>query len=325
LTFVFLICSFLIVNACNANSRIKKGSAYQFPIARRLLSRTLKPMNALTPSTLAALEELLQNTARSVPSEYLPIFLAIPSGNQLGQTVGHLHSDFFTFLKYSIASSPIAGVRIESHRVLLEGRRPNLLSQTMRTLADRMRQGGFIPGWRNEEFAFIDAQGHALFQVERAAFRTFGFKSMASHINGFTENGQIWLGRRSENKQIDPGKWDNVSAGGISADETPWVCATRELWEEAGIPKAIANEIQPAGRMEMRRPTPPLGFHAESLFIYDLLLPSNLLPTNRDGEVAGFIAVSCGEAAARILADEFTADAALVTADFILRRSITKV
>jgi 8-oxo-dGTP pyrophosphatase MutT (NUDIX family) len=279
-------------------------------------------MNTLTPSTLAALEELLQNTARSVPSEYLPIFLAIPSGNQLGQTVGHVHSDFFTFLKHSVASSPIAGVSFAPHGMRLDGRRPNLLSQTMRALADRMRQGGFIPGWRNEEFAFIDAQGHALFQVERAAFRTFGLKSMASHINGFTESRQIWLGRRSENKQIDPGKLDNLSAGGVSADETPWVCADRELWEEAGIPKAIASEIQPAGRMEMRRPTPPLGFHAESLYVYDLLLPSNLLPTNHDGEVAGFIAVSFGEAAARILADEFTADAALVTADFILRRSI---
>jgi 8-oxo-dGTP pyrophosphatase MutT (NUDIX family) len=282
-------------------------------------------MNALTPSTLAALEELLQNTARSVPSEYVPIFLAIPSGNQLGQTMGHLHSDFFTFLKHSLAADPIAGVSFEPHGMRLDGRRPNLLSQTMRALADRMRQGGFIPGWRNEEFAFIDAQGHALFQVERAAFRTFGLKSMASHINGFTESGQIWLGRRSESKQIDPGKLDNLSAGGVSADETPWVCASRELWEEAGIPKAIASEIQPAGRMEMRRPTPTLGFHAELLFVYDLLLPSNLLPTNRDGEVAGFIAVSYSEAAARILADEFTADAALVTADFILRRSITKV
>lgn len=280
-------------------------------------------MNMLSSSTLAALEEMLQNTARSIPAEYIPIFLAIPSGNHLNQLVGHLHPDFFAFLKRSAESNPVPGAYLESQRMLLDGLRPALLSQTMKALAERMRQGGFIPGWRNEEFAFVDSRGHALFQVERAAFRSFGFRSMASHINGFTEKDQIWLGRRSENKQIDPGKLDNLSAGGVAADETPWVCAYRELWEEAGIPKAIADGIEPAGRMEMRRPTPPLGFHAESLFIYDLCLPSNLLPTNRDGEVAGFIAVSYGEAAARILADEFTTDAALVTADFILRRSIT--
>jgi 8-oxo-dGTP pyrophosphatase MutT (NUDIX family) len=187
----------------------------------------------------------------------------------------------------------------------------------------RLRQGGFIPGWRNEEFAFVNQQGHALFQLERSAFRSFGFASMAVHINGYTEDGRLWLGRRSENKHIDPDKLDNLCAGGISADETPWVCARRELWEEAGIPGAIAAGIQPAGRMEMCRPTPPLGLHAESLFIYDLLIPGHVIPTNQDGEVAGFIAAPLGEVAARILADEFTADAALVTADFILRRSIT--
>jgi 8-oxo-dGTP pyrophosphatase MutT (NUDIX family) len=279
-------------------------------------------MNALTPSTLAALEEMLQNTARSVPADYVPIYLTAPSGSSLGHIVGHLQDDFFAFIKQSLQANPIAGILIEPQRLLINGGRPALLSQTWSALAERMREGGFIPGWRNEAFAFLDQQGHALFQLERAAFRTFGLKSMASHINGFTEDRQIWLGRRSEIKQIDPGKLDNLSAGGISADETPWVCARRELWEEAGIPQAIAAGIQPAGRMEMRRPTPPLGFHAESLFIYDLLIPSNLLPTNHDGEVAGFIAVSYGEAAARILADEFTADAALVTADFILRRSI---
>ena len=280
-------------------------------------------MNALTPSTLAALEEMLQNTARSVPADYVPIYLTVPSGSQLGQIVGHLQDDFFTFIKQSLQADPIAGIYPEPQRLLISGARPALLSQTWDTLADRMRRGGFIPGWRNEAFAFLDQHGHALFQLERAAFRTFGLKSMASHINGFTEDRQIWLGRRSENKHIDPGKLDNLSAGGISADETPWVCARRELWEEAGIPQAIAAGIQPAGRMEMRRATAPLGFHVESLFIYDLLVPSNLLPTNHDGEVAGFIAVSHGEAAARILADEFTADAALVTADFILRRNIT--
>jgi 8-oxo-dGTP pyrophosphatase MutT (NUDIX family) len=279
-------------------------------------------MNALTPSTLAALEEMLQNTARSVPANYVPIYLTVPSGSSLGHIVGHLQDDFFAFIKQSLQANPIAGIHLEPQRLLIHERSPALLSQTWGALAKRMREGGFIPGWRNEAFAFLDQQGHALFQLERAAFRTFGLKSMASHMNGFTEDRQIWLGRRSEIKQIDPGKLDNLSAGGISADETPWVCARRELWEEAGIPQAIAAGIQPAGRMEMRRPTPPLGFHVESLFIYDLLIPSNLLPTNQDGEVAGFIAVSYGEAAARILADEFTADAALVTADFILRRSV---
>ncbi|WP_197712255.1 NUDIX domain-containing protein [Polynucleobacter necessarius] len=39
----------------------------------------------------------------------------------------------------------------------------------------------------------------------------------------------MWLGRRSETKSTDPGKLDNLAAGGIIYDETPWVCARREL------------------------------------------------------------------------------------------------
>ena len=57
----------------------------------------------------------------------------------------------------------------------------------------------------------------------------------------------------------------------------------------------------------------------DRLYIYDLELAENFVPTNHDGEVSGFIEISLSEAAARILADEFTSDAAFVTADFILR------
>jgi 8-oxo-dGTP pyrophosphatase MutT (NUDIX family) len=114
---------------------------------------------------------------------------------------------------------------------------------------------------------------------------------------------------------------DNIAAGGITADETPWVNARRELWEEAGVPEQIAAHIEPIGRIHMRRPIAGRGFHDELLYVYDLELAAQFVPSNHDGEVSGFIETSLAEAAARILADEFTADAAFVTADFILRRS----
>jgi hypothetical protein len=71
----------------------------------------------------------------------------------------------------------------------------------------------------------------------------------------------------------------------------------------------------------MRRPIPGRGFHDEQLYVYDLELAEHFVPTNHDGEVSGFIEISLSEAAARILADEFTSDAAFVTADFILRNT----
>ncbi len=274
-------------------------------------------MNTLNTSTLAALEEMLQNTARSAPPDYLPIYFFSASNGQ--QNIGHLNPEFIPYLQESLSKESIVGIHLGHDALKITAGRPHDVSNNLSKLADRMRLGGFIPGWRNEQFAWVDQNGHEYFRLERAAFRTFGFRSMATHINGYTKAGNLWLGRRSETKTTDPGRLDNLAAGGIGADETPWVNARRELWEEAGVPAHLATQIEPVGRIHMRRPIAGRGFHDEQLFIYDLELAENFIPTNHDGEVSGFIEIPFSEAAARILADEFTSDAAFVTADFILR------
>ena len=209
-------------------------------------------MTALSTSTIAALEEMLQNTARSAPADYMPIYFLLGAVDQ--QTIGHLNPDFIPYIQESLAKESIALLSMGNDRLTIQMSRPNDLSASLYQLANRMRLGGFIPGWRNEDFAWVDQNGHKYFHLERAAFRTFGFRSMATHINGYTKQGTLWLGRRSENKPTDPGMLDNIAAGGIAADETPWVCARRELWEEAGVPPQIADEIEPIGRIHMRRP-----------------------------------------------------------------------
>jgi 8-oxo-dGTP pyrophosphatase MutT (NUDIX family) len=276
-------------------------------------------MNTLSTSTLAALEEMLQNTARSAPPDFLPIMLI--GGSAGTQTIGHLNPEFIAFLKESLEKDPIPFVSIGNDQISIALTRPQELSKSLHQLAQTMRLAGLIPGWRHEDFAWLDQNGHQYFRLERAAFRTFGFRSMAAHVNGYTKSNSIWLGRRSESKSTDPGKLDNIAAGGITADETPWVSARRELWEEAGVPEQIAANIEPIGRIHMRRPIVGRGFHDELLYVYDLELTDQFVPSNHDGEVSGFIETSLAEAAARILADEFTGDAAFVTADFILRRT----
>jgi len=276
-------------------------------------------MTALSNSTIAALEEMLQNTARSAPADYLPIYFARGASEE--QAIGCLNPEFIPYLQEFLKKQAVPLISMGNDRLSIHLGKPKDVSMSLDQLANYLRLGGFIPGWRNEEFAWVDQNGHQYFSLERAAFRTFGFRSMATHINGYTKNQTIWLGRRSENKATDPGRLDNMAAGGISADETPWVCARRELWEEAGVPAQIADEIEPITRIHMRRPLSGCGFHDEQLYVYDLVLADNFIPTNHDGEVSGFINVSFAEAAARILADEFTSDAAFVTADFLLRRN----
>ncbi len=271
-------------------------------------------MSTVPVSTLAALEEMLQNASCHLPHACLPIVLG-------ERTVGHLVPEFTPFVIESLQNDPIAHLNVSARGLSLALLPPAHLSASLRELALRMRKAGLIPAWRNEEFAFYGTDGHEYFRVERAAFRSLGVQSQAAHINGVAANGQLWVGRRSESKQIDPGKLDNIAAGGISASETVVHCAIRELWEEAGIPEPIASAITPAGKLLICRPHPPHGIHHESLFVFDLELPNHLIPVNHDGEVSGFIQLDLAEAAARILADEFTTDAALVTADLILRRN----
>lgn len=271
-------------------------------------------MSTIPVSTLAALEEMLQNASCHLPHACLPIRL----GDQI---VGHLVPDFAPFVIDSLQHNPIEHLQIDARGLSLDSVSPAHRSHSLRILATRMREAGLIPAWRNEEFAFYGADGHEYFRVERAAFRALGVQSQAAHINGFTANGRLWVGRRSESKQIDPGKLDNLAAGGISAAETIVHCAIRELWEEAGVPNQIAQTICPAGKLLIERPHPPHGIHHESLFIFDLELPSQLVPMNHDGEVSSFLLLDMAEVAARVLADEFTTDAGLVTADWILRRN----
>ena len=276
-------------------------------------------MTALSTSTIAALEEMLQNAARPAPADFMPIYFARNMDEEL--VIGHLSPECIPFVEELLQNQTIPLISMGNHHLTIELDRPIAVSASLAQLANEMRRRGLIPGWRNEEFAWVDLNGHQYFRLERAAFRTFGFRSMATHINGYTQSNTIWLGRRSENKSTDPGKLDNIAAGGIAADETPWVSARRELWEEAGVPAQIANEIEPVGRIHMRRPILGRGFHDEQLYVYDLELTNHFNPTNHDGEVSGFIEASYPEAAARILADELTSDAAFVTADFLLRRN----
>ena len=110
-------------------------------------------MNTLTTSTLAALEEMLQNTARPAPPDFLPIQLI--ANNAVSQTIGHLNPEFISYLQETLANHPIDLVSIGADQVNITLRRPKELSESLYQLAQRMRLGGFIPGWRNEDFAYI--------------------------------------------------------------------------------------------------------------------------------------------------------------------------
>lgn len=193
-------------------------------------------------------------------------------------------------------------------------------SERLAEVAARLRAAGRLPGWRDELYATwaereadADPARPELFRLERGAYRFFGLRSHAVHINGYTPDGRMWCGRRALSKATDPGKLDNLAAGGLPAGEAIMDCLVRELREEAAVPAALARQARRVGRVVTSR-LEPQGWHDETLVVCNLALPADFTPRNTDGEVGEFLCLSPAAVLERIATGEFSPDAACVIA-----------
>ena len=193
------------------------------------------------------------------------------------------------------------------------------LAPVIRALAD----GGRIRGWRDETYAIrngFDAPPLAL--IERAAARFFGTLSFAVHGNGIVAPSgaapRLWIARRSLRKPIDPGLYDNVVGGGIGWGYGIGETLVKECQEESGIPAALAGQAR-AGRSVQVLAQHADGVQWERIYVYDLPLPEDFIPSSQDGEVSEHRLVSIDEVQELIAAGAMTVDASLATLDWLLR------
>lgn len=189
------------------------------------------------------------------------------------------------------------------------------------TLARQLADAGHVRGWRNELFAVtpaLDATPYAV--IERAAARFLGLLTFASHMNGIVEGQQaFWISRRSPAKAVDPGMWDNLVAGGMPAGSDPLETLVRECDEESGIPAALASHAEAHGVIDVLREIPE-GVQWERVYVYDLTLPPDFVPHNRDGEVVEHRHIDPEALLAIMAGRAMTVDATLVTLDALRRR-----
>lgn len=190
-----------------------------------------------------------------------------------------------------------------------------------------LRDLGCIAGWRDERFAIVRAPGEsALARIERASARFWGTLTFAAHANGYVADTSgrpthLWISRRSAHKATDPGKLDNLVAGGVPHGQTPWQTLLREGHEEAGLDLATMTRAQPGSVLALRCDVAE-GFMHEHLHAYDLRLPHGLVPHNVDGEVQSIRKLKVRDAIDAAAAGDMTMDAALVTLDFALRHGL---
>jgi 8-oxo-dGTP pyrophosphatase MutT (NUDIX family) len=190
-----------------------------------------------------------------------------------------------------------------------------------------LRADGLIVAWRDELFPLFDVNGRALgLCMERAATRFWGTLTLGAHCNGYVADAQgrptqIWIARRAATKATDPNRLDNLIGGGVPAGQSPRDTAIREGWEEAGLLPEQMHGLQRGRVLHLLRDIPE-GLQREWIHVYDLALPAGVMPCNQDGEVAELALHDVTGALALAASDEMTVDAALVTLDFALRRSL---
>lgn len=254
---------------------------------------------------------------RHDPTLYAPFCIG-------GTAVGRLRRDRLAML----ADSPVRDSLVLSGRGAALA--PGLVDAAARGAAldgivRFMSARGACGPWCDEPFPVGVRFGDEICRVDRAGVELFGIAARGVHVNGYveTEAGlSLWIPRRSPAMRVCPGKLDNMAAGGHPAGAGVMETLAKEADEEAGVPLALAKCAAPAGSVSYALDGPH-GLKRSTLFVFDLAVPPDFTPVNRDGEVADFALMPVEEVMRRIAETrDFKFDSALVAIDFFVRRGL---
>jgi 8-oxo-dGTP pyrophosphatase MutT (NUDIX family) len=202
------------------------------------------------------------------------------------------------------------------------------ISQSVDRVVDALVAEKQIPKTRSETFDVALCWGAPpLFRLDRGAVPFFGTRAYGVHLNGYCRTGSdfaLWVGRRAPDKRVAPNKLDNLVAGGIGNGYGLVDTLVKEAEEEATIPPGMIARAVPAGAVSYRMET-ALGIRDDVLFVYDLEVPPDFEPKNRDGEFASFALMPAGAVLERIRTSfDFKFNVNLVILDFAIRRGILR-
>lgn len=175
---------------------------------------------------------------------------------------------------------------------------------------------GRVPAqWRNEQLAVCDAHGRQIATVERGVVRPLGIATRAVHLVGRTAEGRFWVQQRALDKADDPGLWDTLMGGMVSAVDSVQTALVRETWEEAGLRLETVRDLRRGGSVTLRKPSSDqsdAGYVVEQVDWFTGTVPKDVEPVNQDGEVLQFALLDPPELLAKLQRNEFTTEAALI-------------
>lgn len=183
-----------------------------------------------------------------------------------------------------------------------------------------------LPRNRKELCPVMESFGSPnLLRIDRAWLQSFGVTSYGVHINGYVDTvdgPELWIGVRAKNREVAPGKLDNMVAGGLPVGLDLMDNVVKEAAEEASVSEDLARLAQPTGVITYMMSTTQ-GLRRDMLFVYDLKLPDRFEPENADGEISGFVRWPARQAL-RVVdeTEEFKFNVNLVLIDFGIRHGL---
>jgi isopentenyldiphosphate isomerase len=164
-------------------------------------------------------------------------------------------------------------------------------------------------------------------QIERFSAPLFGIATRGAHMTAYTfvaGEMKIWIPRRSPNLFTYPNKLDTTVAGGVKAQHSPLQCIIEEADEEASLPtKYVRKHAKSVGVLTYMTLSKRSGLiHPDVLYVFDIELPPEIIPTPQDGEVSEFKLLSVNEIKEAMVNREFKSNCNLVMIDFFIRHGI---
>ena len=176
---------------------------------------------------------------------------------------------------------------------------PQALTEAFARVARPLHDAGYFVQWRDELLNVFDLDsGHCIALAERGLFRFLGMLTTSVYAVGTRRDGRVFVSLRSRTKQVDPGLWDALAAGMISANESRETAVEREIAEEAGL--TCGYTIDSGWTCLKVRRTVPEGWMAEDAYVCRVVVDDDAHPKNVDGEVEEIRCVSKDELFAMI-------------------------
>ncbi|MBV6632034.1 MAG: DUF4743 domain-containing protein [Alphaproteobacteria bacterium] len=220
-----------------------------------------------------------------------------------------------------------AGLIVEGEGYALPNQQdgdPEARTVALAAIAEHLVGEGLMGDLRGEIYKVCQAwDALSLASIDRRAIPHLGLPSYGVHVNGVvrTERGiEMWIATRALDREVEPGKLDNMIAGGQPGDLSLMENLIKEAEEEAGVAANLANQAQQVATLTYRHGEGAERVKNDTIFAYDLWLPEDFVPVNTDGEVHSFERLPVEEVAQLVHdTDRFKPNCNLVIIDFVRR------